>query len=557
MVLPLYSEFSLIELFKIEDPVLLGNAILKELVLLTESKSGAVYFINHINKCFDIKFSCGDELFPDICDLSDIKINELISTIEASIDKKKGVVLFPIFRTSKIQKRKYFIGFLELVGVISFNNEVIQNLQKSMFLFNEVYNKMMLSNLMSVMNQPIDFKQPKDQYFNNLLKLISRSTGFPYIAIREYDKESDSLICISHEGFEESKPPPNFMDGKIPESFLYVLVHKISNQFDFKNSLDNYEVLIEKGISRYIVLPIIVGNDIWGVLSLATSYDYYFDQNEILGLESVAHGIGISITNYRNFQEVNAVSTKNAINHAMMNGVEIMQYSRHEARNILSEANTVLLLILKTKDENKRNILINELSDQINSINYFLDKIKTATSPPDKILEEISLKDLWEEARQMLSGRADKLNIKIQSLNVKNDIKIFAYKDWLRHAFMNLLQNSADAFESKKRSNREISMSIDLNSLNTDMIKLIYSDNAGGIEVNNLAIPTTVDEKTKSDLNRLIFERSVTSKGKKGTGYGLFLTRTIIQEYHKGNINLINYRGGVTFSIEIPKKLKE
>lgn len=561
MILSESEEYNLLELFKFEDPTNLGTQALERIVSLSKSQSGSLYFINKKEESFDLRFFHGVDKFPLKYTKNEIFSNRFIHTVIGQritiVSESEKIIFIPICRTSKIEKRKYCIGFLQLMGCAVIESRAVIALEKSMFLFNEVFNKLMISNLMKVMNQPINFRESKNEYFENVLGLISEATGFPFFAIREYSRDNDSLICIEHAGFPPNNPPPDFLDGDIPEAFLEVLITRESKQFYFENNLDNYEGLKEVGIKRFIIIPINVGDSIWGVLSLATSCDYYFDQTEILSLETVGHAIGISINNFRNFHESQDKFTEFAVNNTLLTGVEIAQSVRHEARNILEEAKLKLLKIKNTKEAELRDNIIEALSKKITDIELSLDKIRNATSPPKRVLQTVIFEDIWNESLLMLQGRFEKNDIKIRTTDNLR-FRINVYPDWLRHAFLNLLLNSADSFDEKSKKNikKEISLSVDKNSTD-ETLKLIYSDNAGGIDPSRLIIPDTItDSSIINNLNRLIFEPNVTSKGKKGSGYGLYLTRLNIQEYHKGTINLVDYKKGVTFYIEISKKLQ-
>jgi signal transduction histidine kinase len=68
---------------------------------------------------------------------------------------------------------------------------------------------------------------------------------------------------------------------------------------------------------------------------------------------------------------------------------------------------------------------------------------------------------------------------------------------------------------------------------------LIISDNAGGI-------PPEL-------LQSGIFEQFSSTKGEAGTGIGLAISKTIIEENMGGKISAKNVNGGAEFMIELPK----
>ena len=77
---------------------------------------------------------------------------------------------------------------------------------------------------------------------------------------------------------------------------------------------------------------------------------------------------------------------------------------------------------------------------------------------------------------------------------------------------------------------------------------MVYTDTAGGIDPSTLTVPRS---RRDLPLEQLIFEPGVTSKSD-GTGFGLWLVRQILNE-HRGSIDLLSHRGGVSFAIQLPR----
>jgi signal transduction histidine kinase len=124
------------------------------------------------------------------------------------------------------------------------------------------------------------------------------------------------------------------------------------------------------------------------------------------------------------------------------------------------------------------------------------------------------------------------------------------YVDWFRQVFLNLLLNSADAFEAQsRRRGREIRLQVkESGGAREPKLSLRYTDNAGGIQPQLLTFPHLYNENREPEY--AIFQQDVTSK-KDGSGWGMYLVRKILED-HAGSISLVARRGGVTFDIEIP-----
>lgn len=95
--------------------------------------------------------------------------------------------------------------------------------------------------------------------------------------------------------------------------------------------------------------------------------------------------------------------------------------------------------------------------------------------------------------------------------------------------------NARDAFEEKSVKNKIILISV---KEDESSVIIIIKDNAGGIP--------------KEILPR-IFESFFTTKGSKGSGFGLYLVKMIVHDSMGGQINVSSDSEGTAFEISIPK----
>jgi signal transduction histidine kinase len=175
-----------------------------------------------------------------------------------------------------------------------------------------------------------------------------------------------------------------------------------------------------------------------------------------------------------------------------------------------------------------------------------LEKIKLATKAPDEVVETVSLCRLWDEACTAVGGRLHAQGIEVR--RSEQDLTIQGVQDRLRQVFLNLLLNSIDAFGPAKKRGRRIDLSIDRPADRSNHIQLTYRDNATGLNPQRLRGPSEFDDLP---AEQRIFAPGVTSKAT-GSGYGLWLVRQILDD-HQGSIDLVDYRGGVTFVVRLPK----
>ena len=124
-------------------------------------------------------------------------------------------------------------------------------------------------------------------------------------------------------------------------------------------------------------------------------------------------------------------------------------------------------------------------------------------------------------------------------LNIKNDmqIEVFVYLNEIVQVIINIIKNACDALDEKNIKDKIINIS----TLKEDnYICIIIEDNAGGI-------PDNVIGK--------IFEPYFSTKNNKnGTGLGLYMCKTIIEQHSNGVINVENTKIGAKITIKLPLK---
>jgi len=162
----------------------------------------------------------------------------------------------------------------------------------------------------------------------------------------------------------------------------------------------------------------------------------------------------------------------------------------------------------------------------------------------------VSLKEVWEQARGQLIGKF--ASARLESCRYEGpDVNVYVAVDWFRQVFINLILNSLEAFAdgSANKRGRHVRLVVDRPSERQRDYVITYSDNAGGI---NPAALRHLDGSSVADaIEQAIFQPNVTSKAS-GSGWGLALVRRIMED-HRATINLIDYRGGVTFRLQVPK----
>ena len=162
----------------------------------------------------------------------------------------------------------------------------------------------------------------------------------------------------------------------------------------------------------------------------------------------------------------------------------------------------------------------------------------------DKEKVIFNLKENLQKNLNLVEGMLKNENIEV-ILICENNIDILNYPNELTQAFLNLINNSKDAFNEKVKGSHERYIFIDAYLKETSVF-IEVTDNAKGIN------PKIIEK---------IFEPYFTTKHKSiGTGLGLYMTHQLISLSMKGSIRISNksYRynnhnyQGASFLIELP-----
>jgi signal transduction histidine kinase len=224
-------------------------------------------------------------------------------------------------------------------------------------------------------------------------------------------------------------------------------------------------------------------------------------------------------------------------------GLEVSQKARHDAKNQIELAQH---LIAQVGDRPTRSAeLLEELGLVLRRVADDLDEMKRATRAPERDKVPTSLREMWDSACGQVRWRMNQRRVRMHYDGP--DVQVVAAPDWFRQVFLNLLLNSADAFDAAERRSGRIVLKINPLSPDAASVTMTYSDDATGILPQHFL---ACDVAQELDLSERIFIPGVTSKAG-GSGWGLYVCRSIIRA-HRGSIDLERAKSGTVFSISIP-----
>jgi signal transduction histidine kinase len=120
-------------------------------------------------------------------------------------------------------------------------------------------------------------------------------------------------------------------------------------------------------------------------------------------------------------------------------------------------------------------------------------------------------------------------------LNIIKDYEINIIENNLIQVLINIIKNSIDVLLEREIQSKHITIRCDFNE---NYVIIEIEDNAGGI--------------LKEDLEKVFDSYYTTKNGDKGTGLGLYMSKTIIEEHSLGKLSVSNGSNGALFKIELP-----
>jgi signal transduction histidine kinase len=175
------------------------------------------------------------------------------------------------------------------------------------------------------------------------------------------------------------------------------------------------------------------------------------------------------------------------------------------------------------------------ISDTIVYLSETIDDFQTYFRP-DKELHSVDINELVQKAIGFVEPRLKKTTIEIRFFSQQR-IVVNTYQNELIQVFLNIINNAVDELIERNIKHPQVT----INVFNREKeIAINIADNAGGISQEN------IDS---------IFEPYFSTKGKNGTGLGLYMSQMIMQKQFHTEIDVKSTSYGSIFTVVVPKKL--
>ncbi len=340
--------------------------------------------------------------------------------------------------------------------------------------------------------------------------------------------EKDGTIAVFNQGAEnllgyraDEVIGKMDIDRTAPPGVADMIKKEFTSQaYGGKNRLVNYETTLMSISGEHI--PVRISGTI------------IFEEDEAIGL----------VFFFQDLREIKQLQKELIENERLSAVGQTVAGMAHYIKNILNGLEGGIYMVNTGFKRNKQALLSKGWAMVQNNVGKISDltmNMLTYSKEREPELESCSPNDIAQEVYDLLEEKAKTSMVKL----VKDfDLSIdtcYLDPDGLYRSLLNLVTNAIDACTSDPNKKKDRAVVIKTRE-DEDGIKFDVVDNGMGM--------------TK-EVQEKVFERFFTTKGSKGSGFGLLVSRKMIEE-HGGTITFKSEPGkGTTFTINLPHRSSE
>jgi len=216
---------------------------------------------------------------------------------------------------------------------------------------------------------------------------------------------------------------------------------------------------------------------------------------------------------------------------------EMISMIAHQWRQPLSTitlqiSNIKINALLGKASVEETNHALEHISDTIIYLSETIDDFQSFFKP-QKRQESRSICELVQRGTNFAKPRLQVANIELH-YTCDKEIEILTYPNEFAQVIINILNNAIDVLLEREIESPTITVDI---HHETEKIEVSISDNAGGIS---------------PEIMNKVFEPYFSTKGKNGTGLGLYMSKMIIETELGGLLRVMNGDNGAVFTVTVP-----
>jgi signal transduction histidine kinase len=323
-------------------------------------------------------------------------------------------------------------------------------------------------------------------------------------------------------------------DGKISSAYSWPtdFEDKFMKDLLDENYIKGESLLYEKKINgkfySILFIPLRTTKEKYGLFVVGRKNRNSFNSEEIALLIAGSSVISFTISNIKLMQKM-------LMNERLVMIGQLISGLSHDLRNILTKFENGIYFIesgLEEKDIEEIKIGKDILKKEYTKLKEFVLSMIDYSREREISIEEVNLNSIIDDVISYFETIAKEKGIEIKKEYDENlkIVRVDRYR--IERMLSNLIQNSIDAVEENKGIIK-VKTEADNGSF-----KIIVEDNGCGIPEKN------IDK---------IFDIFFTTKGSRGTGFGLAIVQKIVKE-HNGKIEVSSKVGeGTIFTITLPK----
>lgn len=212
---------------------------------------------------------------------------------------------------------------------------------------------------------------------------------------------------------------------------------------------------------------------------------------------------------------------------------DLAAFTAHEVRNPLAALRAMAQLTLTTPDSEVRRTMMQQIVDDIDELDGFLQQVLFLVSAGSAKMEYVDIEAVLRNVVQLFAVHADAVGADVHIRMPSSVPLLWGNPELLRHVFMNLLKNALEAMPDGGR------VDVVLRRLERrQSVRVSIRDSGPGI-------PESLRE-------RLLMDLPATSRSA-GGGFGLPFVRRIVSDIHDGRIWFRTKTDvGTVFCVELP-----